>query len=270
MTRRTRTPILFTLTFLLASVSASQEWPAGVSAAADGPGKGRMTVTTGFDLSVKSGAAGAELRRLWRVLPAVVRLGVSRNVEVIGTWRGGLVARAADGEGHSDWGDPSLFTKISLTDSGAPVGAGVMFGFKIPSTRYLPHRLGTDATDLYFRLLVTGRSGPLEFRVNGGAAIIGDPLHTGSQDDLLTASSMIVIRAASRWTVFGELAGFTGPKEDDDKLQFRGGAAFGAGFGSVALYGNAQLAGTRADFGTAFEGTASWGFGLSVTHLIVL
>jgi len=225
-------------------------------------------VAYGFDITVKNGVGPDGLQRLWRVLPVVVRVGVSSNVEVIGSWRGGLVARSTDGTKHSDWGDPSVFTKVTLTDTGSPIPIGVMFGFKIPSTRYLPHRLGSDATDLYFQLLASHTSGRAEIRVSGGAAIIGDPLHAGSQDDLLTGSAMVIVRPADTWGLFGELRGFTGPKEDDDKLQFRGGAGFDAGIGTMTLYGNARLAGSTIDFGTAFEATGSWGCGVSLSHLM--
>jgi len=105
-----------------------------------------------------------------------------------------------------------------------------------------------------------------EGRLNVGAAIVGDARAAGSQDDMLAGSAMLVARPGPGWSVFAEICGFTGPKEDDDKLQFRGGAGADAGFVAVSLYGNARLAGTPVDFGTAFEATGSWGLGVSFSH----
>jgi hypothetical protein len=258
----------FAFSFTLVSVSGAQEGPAGISVPAAGLGTGRMLAGYGVDLAVKEGVGQGELRRLWRVFPFAVRMGVSPNVDVIAAWRGGLVARSGDGEKHSDWGDPSVFAKITLTDSGSPLSAGAMFGFKVPSTRYLPHRLGSDAADLYFQAIAGRSFGGGEIRLNAGVAIIGDPRFAGSQDDMLTGSATFIVRPADGWEMFTGLYGFTGPREDDDKLQLRGGVGVGAGIGTVTVYGNARLAGSPVDFGTAFEGTGSWGIGASMTHHI--
>jgi len=266
-----RTPTLTTLLAVALLVttlpSPAQEWPAGTAVPAAAIGKGRLEVSAGSDLGGKNGAAPDEPARLWRVLPAGFRIGVARNVEVAGTWRGGLLARSGDGMDHSDWGDPSLFTKITITDSGSASAAAVMFGFKIPSTRHLPHKLGSDAADLYFRFLASRESGPVEIRMNGGVAIIGDPRYAGSQDDLLTGSAMFIVRPADGWTGFVEMWGFTGPKDDDDKAEFRGGAGFDAGFGKVGMYASARVAGSPVDFGTAFEASGSWGVGFSFSRV---
>ncbi len=272
MTHRTPTlsTVLAVVLLVTARPSPAQEWPAGTAVPAAAIGKGRLEVSAGFDLGVKNGVGPDEPARLWRVLPAGIRIGVARNVEIAGTWRGGLLARSGDGEQHSDWGDPGLFTKITFTDSGSTSSAGVMFGFKIPSTRHLPHKLGSDAADLYFRFLASRESGPAELRVNCGVAIVGDPRFAGSQDDLLTGSAMFILRPGDGWTWFGELCGFTGPKDDDDKVQFRGGAGFDAGFGKVGLYGNARVGGGPVDFGTAFDASGSWGVGISFSRVIDL
>jgi len=255
---------------LLAAVSPGQEPPACVTVPASALGTGNVLVSYGADLGVKNGVAAGEPARLWRVLPVTARVGVSSNVDVTASWRGRLIARSSDGAPHADWGDPSLFTKVTLTDSGATPAAAVSFGFKVPSTRYLPHRLGSDAADLYFRALGSTTFSGGEVRFHLGAAIVGDPRFTGSQDDMLTGSVMLIVRPAGGWDLFGELHGFTGPKEEDDKLQLRGGAGVDAGFGTVSVYGNARLAGSAIDFGTAFEATGSWGVGLSVTHRLRL
>ena len=253
---------------MIAPASFAAGGPGIITVPATSLGPGRMEVSYGLDYSVKNGVDAGDLRKLTRVLPLSVRFGVSRGVDVIVGWRGGLIARSADGAKYSDWGDPSVSTKITLTDSGRPVAAGLMFGFKIPSTRYLPHRLGSDAADVYIQAVAAQIFSGGEFRVNAGVAISGDPRFAGSQDDMLTGSAILMITPAGPFGVFVELAGFTGPKEDDDKLQCRGGTSFDAGFGTVTLYGNAQLAGNARDFGTAFEATGSWGIGASLTHTV--
>jgi len=125
-------PAILLATLIISSPSPAQEGPAVVSLPATALGPGRILLSYGADLSVKSAAAGEELGRLWRVLPISLRIGISRNVDVIGSWRGGLVARSADGGKHCDWGDPSFFTKITLTDTGGPTAAALAFGFKVP------------------------------------------------------------------------------------------------------------------------------------------
>lgn len=203
---------------------------------------------------------------LTRILPFSVRAGISSNADVIVSWRGRLSASDATGRRMEDWGDPSIFTKITFTDSASPASAGALFGFKIPSSRYLPARLGSDAMDGWILATAGRRWERVELRINAGLGILGDPLHTGSQDDVLTGSAYASVEPPAAPALFAEVHGFTGPKEDDDKLQLRGGLSVGTPVGTVTAYGFCQAAGDESDFGTAFVATASWGFGASLTH----
>lgn len=272
-----RARVLLFLAFLAGPGPLRGQEPAILSADAFALGAGRVEVSYGAEYVVKDGRLDAvfeggshtlpALRYLTRVLPFSVRIGVSANVDVIVGWRGGLIARPDIGPSHSDWGDPSLTTKITLTDTGGPAAAGILFGVKLPSTRYLPAGLGSDAMDAYLLATVSRRFAPGgELRANAGVGIVGDPRFAGSQDDIFTGSAMALWRPAERLALFAEVYGFTGPREDDDKLQLRGGGSFESPIGTVTLYGLTRLAGNPYDFGTAFAGSPEWGIGGSLTH----
>jgi hypothetical protein len=246
---------------------ARAQEPAVLTADAFPLGKGVVRLSFGFERSGKDDSHPAgELRSLTRILPASARFGLSDNVDVIAIWRGRLVAETGDGTGYEDWGDPSLFTKITLTDTGLPYAAGVLFGFKLPSSRFLPARLGSDAMDGYLLAAFTHRSGGFEARANAGLGVIGDPRNTGSQDDILTGSVLALWRPGGGVEIHAEAYGFTGPKEEDDKLQLRGGASVGLPFGTLTAYGFGRIAGSAYDFATAFTGSAAWGVGASLSH----
>ncbi len=272
-----RARVLLLVAFLAGHGALRAQEPAILSADAFALGAGRVEISYGAEYAVKDDRLDIiyedgshslpPLRYLTRVLPFSVRIGVSPNVDVIVGWRGGLIARPDIGASRSDWGDPSLTTKITLTDTGGPAAAGILFGVKLPSTRFLPAGLGSDAMDAYLLATVSRRFAPRgEVRANAGVGIIGDPRFAGSQDDILTGSALAHWRPADRVALFAEMWGFTGPREDDDKLQLRGGGSFESPIGTVTLYGLARLAGNAFDFGTAFAGSPEWGIGGSLTH----
>ncbi len=203
---------------------------------------------------------------LTRLMPLSARIGVSHNVDLIFGWRGRLIGSVDNGQTYRDWGDPSVITKITLTDTGLVSAAGLLIGVKLPSARYLPARLGSDAMDAYFLATFSHRFGRGEFRANAGVGIIGDPRFTGSQDDIFTGSALVLARAVEQFAIYTELYGFTGPRENDDKLQLRGGASFDAPFATLSVYALGRIAGNRYDFSTAFLATPEWGIGASLTH----
>lgn len=246
-------------------------------------GAGRVLVSAGVEHVVKDadpGVAGGagdagpvppRLRRLTRIPTFLARAGAAENVDVIAGWSGRLFAADAGGASHADWGDPFLAASIAVAGAGGPSVVAVLFGVKLPSTRYLPAGLGNDATDAFFLGSWGGRFDRFEARVAAGAAIVGDPRNTGSQDDLLAGSASGVWRASDGVSLLAELFGFTGPREGDDKLRLRAGVSVAPGGGppnpgwSVTLHGLGRIAGDRRDFATAFLGTADWGFGATVT-----
>ena len=263
-----------TLLLLAFTSSAAAQEPAILTADAFALGAGTVQLSYGAEYSVKDAGfvlpvyppMPGEVRELTRLFPLSIRIGVAANVDVIVGWRGRLIARTGGDATYTDWGDPSVFTKITLTDTGRPFAAGVLFGVKIPSARYLPARLGSDAMDAWFLAASAWRFVNGEIRLNAGAAIVGDPRFTGSQDDMITGSALALWRPLTGAAFFVELYGFTGPKEEDDKLQLRGGTSLDAPFGTFSLYALGRVAGSPYDFSTAFLGTPEWGIGASLSH----
>lgn len=253
-------PVLCILTIVLFP-SAHAQRPAIQTVDAPALGSGMLEIAVGADYAVKNRSVpGSDMNRLLRLFPFEARFGVAHNVDITVGWRGRLVARAENGTAFSDWGDPYLSTKVVLTDTGSPGPAVALFSeVKIPSSRYLPHRLGSDATDVFLKLLLSQTAGEFTVRVNAGLCIIGDPRAPGSQDDIYSGSIAVALPPAGGVTTFVEVYGFTGPRDDDDKLQVAGGFAGRIGPGEILLSGRHKISGTPYDFGTAFESSEAWG-----------
>lgn len=231
-------------------------------------GAGTVRISAGADYARKSGSfPDDEMSRLLRLCALDLRVGVARNVDVTAGWRGRLIAESEDGTSYSDWGDPTLSTKVVLTDSGALRPAlALLSEVKLPSTRHLPHRLGSDATDFYFRVLLSHHLDRFILHVNAGFGIIGDPRAPGSQDDIFTGSVAFMVRPAEAVHLFTELYGFTGARENDEKLQIAAGVSAGLGEGEITFSARRKVSGTAFDFSTGFDASELWGIALGYSH----
>lgn len=231
-------------------------------------GSGRAEIVAGAEYAWKGpSVTDPDADRLLRLFPVEARFGAAKNVDVVAGWRGRLIARTGGGTRYTDWGDPYLATKVVLTDSAARAPAvALWWEVKIPSTRYLPARLGSDATDVFFRFLFTHASSSVTVRVNAVFGIIGNPRAPGSQDDIYGGSLMLQTNPAGWAWAFAELSGFTGPREDDDKLQAAAGFGIAAGEGEIGVSVRRRLSGSPVDYGTAFEMSEMWGIAAVYAH----
>ena len=204
-----------------------------------------------------------------RLAVIAARFGVAKNVDFDLEWRGRLIARTDQRVHQSDWGDLTIATKINLIGEQEILPAiGIRSAVKLPNTRYLPYRLGSNQTDYFFHILFTRSLSQIELRGNIGFGIVGDPRGMTSQDDIIYGGCAVIISVLKTTRVFLELHGFTGPWEGDDKFVTRFGF-LGEIFGlQWNMFGSARIAGNVLDFGTAFEESESWSAGIFVTKQI--
>lgn len=128
-----------------------------------------------------------------------VRMGVADNVElqILGTIQDTLNIENRftapntsqlnfSGNSTSDVGDFTMATKVRLTEEGErwPAMAS-RFGFSMPNASN-ENGLGNDEINLFSSLLFQKQFGKLQVFTNLGLAILGDPVTSGSQDDLFT------------------------------------------------------------------------------------
>lgn len=234
-------------------------------------GAGRIELGAGLEHLERSEAPvpGAPVA-LWRIGQLAAHIGVAEHVDFDLDWRGRLISRSDAGVDGSDWGDLTVGTRINfLAEYENPLALGLRTSVKLPSTSYLPYFLGSDQTDFHVAVLATKSWTGVVARVNLGLSILGNPRETGSQDDIYFVTGAVIIPLFPVKTIlFIETYAGTGYKEDDDKILGRYGLLSSLGDVLVSVYGSNRLAGTRGDFGGAFEMTEDWGVGLFVMQTI--
>lgn len=210
-------------------------------------------------------------RTLTRVAVIGWHQGVAENVNLDVDWRGYLFATLGNGTEVNDWGDLTLSTRVLfLREQGWMPALGLRTSVKLPNTRYLPHGLGSNQTDVYSHLLITKQYGAVQARANIGLGIVGDPRTLGSQDDVYTFSGAVIVRAHSWLTLFAEAYGLVGYYDDDDKLLARWGTIVDLSGIELCVYGSAGLAGSNIDIGGAFEASERWSIGLALKKTFTL
>lgn len=234
--------------------------------------KGRIHIGVGIEYLTRDVHPSDGIpETLVRFLGGSIRGGVSENVNFDMIWRGGLLARYADGSSRFDWGDLFLWTKINLL-KGTNDQTGLAFrtGIKLPSTRYNPGKLGNNQMDYHSQIIVSRRFGPHELRGMAGFSIIGDPQTAGSQDDVFSAA-IASIYAVNEWLdTFVEMHGRKGYQDHDGKLVGRFGLMSTSEAWTWSLYGLIRLAGDHYDFGSAFDHSESWSVGLFASRPVDL
>lgn len=226
-------------------------------------GGGTLELGLGSEYLEKSTApeqgTPVKLRRFGRL---AAHFGVSSNVDFSADWKGGLVGTYADGRTDSDWGDLTVTTKIGVV-GGDTTGFSLALrsSVKLPNTSRLPHKLGSDATDYYFQIILSHATAVLELRAAIGFGIIGSPRTSNSQDDIYTFGGAALYPSGGALRTFVELSGFVSSLEVNNKVVARGGCAMTILGVQLHVYGSARIAGSARDYGTAFELTESWGIG---------
>jgi hypothetical protein len=186
-------------------------------------------------------------------------------------WRGGLFAELENGARHFDWGDLSVSTRILLLqEEQARPAIGIRSTVKLPNTSFHPVRLGTNETDYSICLLLTKHFSQVETRLNAAFTILGDPLSKDSQNDVYAFSAAGIAHMESWLRFFLEWHGFTGYKEDDDKLVVRAGTSLSFAGAEWHAFGSVRVLGNNRDFGTAFDSSQNWSVGLMFMKYVQL
>lgn len=269
---KTRNRISTAVAVLLVVVSLVRGQSPIMTESALTSGKGILTPGLGFEYLAKSVAPSQNApQTLLRVLLAGLHQGVAENVNFDLQWRGGLFSQWGNGKRYFDWGDLSVWTKITFfkEKDGIP-SFGIRTGVKLPNTRYVPSRLGSNQTDFHSQVLVSRRLTSVELRGNFTFSIVGDPNSAGFQDDIYSAQFAALLQITDHDRMFVELHGRTGYQDHDDKAVVRAGFVVEETFLTWTLYGSARLAGNSRDFGTAFDCSETWGVGLFLQKNIVV
>lgn len=246
--------------------SAISQEPFLLTETASTLGKGKMNAGVGFEYLQKDNipSTGGP-RTLFRAFLVSLHQGIADNVNFDLTWRGGLFGNPSRSEQNFDWGDFSVWTKIGLLkERDSFPSIGLRSGIKLPNTRYVPSRLGTNQMDFHSQLLVTGHKSDIEIRTVVGFSIVGDPRTAGFQDDVYKFQTSLIIPAMKTMTTFLELIAQTGYQDHDDKLVSRFGISQLTQEFVWYLFCSARLAGNNRDFATAFELSENWSIGFFV------
>ena len=172
------------------------------------------------------------------------RYGVAENVEIaiVGSLQDFLNINSRfpapnsgrldfSGDSTSDFGDFTLASKVRLLAEkpGIP-GLSLRLAVELPNTSN-ESGLGIDETNVYTTLLFQKSVGTLTVLGNAGAAILGDPLEGGSQDDLFTYGVAGLIAAHPKLNLLAEVYGRTGPGGvgTEDQSRMRAGVQIKAG-----------------------------------------
>ena len=153
-----------------------------------------------------------------------VRIGAADNVEVqfLGTVQNILNIEDRypapntprlqfSGSSTSDVGDFSLATKVRLKEEepGWPT-LSFRFGLELPNASN-ENGLGNDETNVFGGFLVQKRLGKLKFLTDLGVAILGNPVVSGSQDDLFTYGAALIYSVHPQVDLLVDAAGRAGP-----------------------------------------------------------
>ncbi len=228
---------------------------------------GLIRVGLGTELLLKKSSPFPQApKSLWKIPTFIVRAGVSDNVNFELDWSGRLQSTADSNGNGSDWGDLTISTLISfINESEATPALGMKTSVKLPSTSYLPYFLGSDQTDFYFFLLGLKRFDNFETRLNLGLGILGSPRELGSQDDIYIGSAAILFPLFTDGKMFIEGYGYTGYRDDDDKILLRSGITMTVSSFDVSVFGSVRIAGNNRDFAGAFLQSEDRSFGILLT-----
>jgi len=201
----------------------------------------------------------------YRLFSTAFHYGVAGNVNFDLDWRGALVAYLEDGTRDTDWGDLFVSTKLMLlSETSSQPAIGIRSIVKLPNTSSVPYRLGSNQMDFSINALLSRDFGLVDFWLNIGFNIIGDPLTNNNQNDTYSGSTVAIIQAAPNLNFFLEVYGVTGYHDDDDKLLIRGGAVTNLIGLTWNVFGSVRPLGSNRDFGASFEASQDWSLGVAV------
>jgi hypothetical protein len=143
-----------------------------------------------------------------------------------------VIPPAFTGDSTSDFGDLVLGTKLKLAgEKGRRPAMAFKFAVQLPNAS-LDSGLGTNQTEFFASLLFKKRFGGSQILADVGFAILGSPVHAGSQTDPLTYGVAAVVPLRHRLNVVAEVNGRQGPSGrtgNENKSQARTGIQFWTG-----------------------------------------
>ncbi len=254
----------FCILILFSSCIAYAQRPVFLTESARTIGPQLLQTGLGIEYLEKHQAPGRDFPQTeLRSFMAGMLFGVSDNVDFTLEWRGSLMATYPGGGRGYDWGDLTVTTKINVINQGDKFpSVGLRTAVKLPNTSYLPYRLGSDQTDFFVYVLLSGLIGNIETRVNLGFGIIGTPTAAGIQNDIFILSAAGILPLSTHAKVFGEVGGFKGYFGGDGKLVARAGAMLEWEDVEWNVFCSVRALGDNRDFGTAFELSENWSVGV--------
>jgi hypothetical protein len=137
--------------------------------------------------------------------------GVGRDYLTVTHRSQAILPATFTGDTTSDFGDLILATKLKLApEKGIRPALSFRFAVQLPNASN-ENGLGNDETGFYSSLLLTKRLGSSEISGNLGLAILGSPVQSNSQADMLTYGLNVILPVHKRLELVGELIGRQGP-----------------------------------------------------------
>jgi hypothetical protein len=166
--------------------------------------------------------------------------GLGERAEVSAEWPSYQDFDPEAGDGQSSVGDLHLWTRVAFRQKSetGPV-LGLRFGFKVPNASE-EDGLGTDESDVYGSFLLEaplrGRDQAAAFLLNLGLGILGDPLESGEQVDVITYGVGLELPFGDGHSFLLEAAGYiddSSRRESGDTGEARAGFRLAAGPGTL-------------------------------------
>ncbi len=167
-----------------------------------------------------------------------------------------VIAPSFTGDSTNDFGDLVLATKLKLAkEKGLRPALAFKFAVELPNAKH-DSGLGNDETQFYASVLLSKHLGPARFMGNIGMAILGNPVYSGRQADVLTYGAAVLFPLNSKLNLVGEINGRKGPSPErvgnEDQSQVRVGIQLQAMGLRWDLGGIAGLKTYDPDSGVAF------------------
>jgi hypothetical protein len=138
--------------------------------------------------------------------------GVGRDYLTVTNRSQAILPATFAGNDTSDFGDLILATKLKLApEKGIRPALSFRFAVQLPNASN-EKGLGNDEMGFFSSLLLTKRLGRAQISGNLGLAILGSPVQSNAQADMLTYGLNIVMPVHPRLELVGELIGRQGPE----------------------------------------------------------
>jgi hypothetical protein len=158
--------------------------------------------------------------------------GVIQDVLSVSSRTEPVIPPSFTGDSTSDFGDLVLASKLKLAgEKGCRPAMAFKFAVQLPNAS-LDSGLGTNQTEFFASLLFKKHLGRSQILADVGLAILGSPVHVGTQTDALTYGVAAVVPLRRGLNLVAEVSGRQGPSGrvgNENKSQARAGIQFWTG-----------------------------------------